>query len=187
MRKHILYLASGSGRRFGSNKLLYSLQGKPMFLHGLETLQKVISTRADCDLLVISRYEAIRQAARQQNIQAVDSPDSQLGICHTIRAGISALGTVPEEDYLLFVVADQPYLTAASVLRLLETADGQTECACLCYGQQPGNPCLFSACLVPELLALEGDTGGRAVLKRHACVLVPADSPKELEDIDILP
>ncbi len=184
MRKHILFLASGSSRRFGSNKLLYELDGRPMFLHSLQMLQAVVLGRTDCDLLVVSRYDSIRQAAAALGIAAVDSPDSQLGISHTIRAAIHGLGSIPQEDFLLFVVADQPYLTAASVHRLLDAATAETEGASLCYGEHPGNPTLFSARLIPELLALEGDTGGRAVLKKHRCTFVQAACRQELQDID---
>ncbi len=184
MRKHILYLASGSSRRFGANKLLHILEGKPMYLHGLETLARVVRDRTDCTLTVVSRYEPIRETAKAMGIPAADSPDSEKGISHTIRAGISALGPVGEGEYLLFVVADQPWLTAESVSRLLDEGDRGTSCASLCWRDRPGNPTLFSARFLPELLALEGDTGGRAVLRKHGCTFIQAGSRRELEDID---
>ncbi len=184
MRKHILYLASGSSRRFGSNKLLHELSGKPMFLYGLETLGDVARLHPDCHLTVVSRYEVIREQALGMGFDAVDSPESEKGISYTIRAGLQALGNVSPEDFVLFVVADQPYLTAASLERLLEIAADGTECASLCYEGRPGNPTLFSARLIPELLSLTGDTGGRAVLRRHDCRYVQALSLRELEDID---
>ncbi len=184
MTIHILYLASGSSRRFGSNKLLCELDGKPMFRYGLDTLHTVAQHRRNCTLTVVSRYKQIRQTAETLGIQAVDSPDSEKGISYTIRAGLNALGEIRNEDFILFAVADQPYLTAASVERLLDAARPGVEGACLCYGDRPGNPTLFSARLVPELLALEGDKGGRAVLKKHNCTFVPTDSLQELEDID---
>lgn len=184
MRCNILYLASGSSRRFGSNKLLYELDGKPLFLHGLELLQDVVSRREDCTLTLVSRYASIRSQAQAMGIRAADAPDSEKGVSFTIRSGIQSLGPVEEGDYLMFVVADQPYLTAASVESLLEQAQAGAECASLCYGSRPGNPTLFSAWLIPELLELEGDRGGRAVLKKHNCIFVPAASSKELEDMD---
>ncbi len=184
MTKHILYLASGTGSRFGSNKLLYTVDGKPMFRHGLETLRSVIEGRGDCRLLVVSRYEEIRRAAEEMNVRAVDSPESEKGVSYTIRAGLKALGEVSPEDYLLFVVADQPWLSAQSVDRLLAKGEEGVMGASLCWGERPGNPALFSARLLPELLALEGDTGGRAVLRRYPCAFVSAQSPRELEDID---
>ncbi len=184
MRKHIVYLASGSSRRFGENKLFFPVDGKPMYLWGLEMLRAVYRHRNDRTLTVVSRYEAIRETAESLGLRAVDSPDSEKGLSYTIRAGIAALGEISPEDYLLFVVADQPHLAAASVERLLTLAEGAVECASLCCGDRPGNPTLFSAALIPELLDLEGDTGGRSVLRRHNCRFVQAGSLKELEDID---
>ncbi len=185
MANHMLYLASGSSRRFGSNKLLCELEGKPLFLHGLDMLCDLRNRHPDWDLTVVSRYEAIRQAARARDIPAVDSPESEKGISHTIRAGLRALGTIREEDFFLFLVADQPYLQATSVERLMAQAVAGTQGASICYGDRPGNPTLFSGGLVPELLALEGDTGGRAVLRKHSCIFVQAGSAKELEDVDV--
>ena len=45
---------------------------------------------------------------------------------------------------------------------------------------------VFPRALYPELLALTGDTGGSAVLRRHPerLRLVEAASPGELEDVD---
>ncbi len=186
MRKYIIYLASGSGRRFGCNKLLHPVDGKPMYLHGLLTLQKVAQNHEDCELLMVSRYEVLRDTAGRLGIPAVDCPESEKGISYTIRAGIEALGEVAQEDFLLFAVADQPYLTEESVEKLLEQAVPGVMGATLCWEEQPGNPNLFSARLIPELLALEGDTGGRAVLRRYQTVRVQAKAPRELEDMDTL-
>ena len=184
MGNHLIYLAAGSSRRFGENKLLYPVNGRPMYLWTLEVLENLVKHRGDCRLLVVSRYREILREAEGRGIQAVDSPESEKGISHSIRAGISALGKVEEDDFLLFAVADQPYLTEDSVNRLLDCAGEGVEGASLCWGQRPGNPTLFSAKLLPELLALEGDTGGRAVLRRHKCLFVQALSPQELEDMD---
>ncbi|MGN1014569.1 MAG: NTP transferase domain-containing protein [Butyricicoccus sp.] len=187
MTKHILYLASGNSRRFGSNKLLYPLQGKPMYRYGLEMLHQLVQSRTDCTLTVVSQYEEIRQQAQRLGIAAVDSVDSPKGISFTIRAGLNALTNISDEEYVVFVVADQPYLTGRTVQRLLDAADAGAQTALVTYGEQTGNPALFSARLIPELRALEGDQGGRRVLRRHpeGQLLVPADSARELSDIDV--
>ncbi len=184
MTKHILYLASGNSRRFGANKLLFPFQEKPLFLHGLLLLQGYTTKHPDCTLTVVSRYEEIRQTAAALGISFADSPDSDKGISYTIKAGLTALGTVSSEDFILFVVADQPFLTEASLDKLFAYAVPGTEGATLAYGDRPGNPNLFSAGLIPELMQLEGDKGGRAVLKKHTCVMVQANSEAELNDID---
>ncbi len=244
MKKHILYLASGSSRRFGENKLLYPFRGKPLFLHGLECLHSYVQKHTDCTLTVVSRYESIRRKAAEMGIAAVDSPESEKGVSYTIKAGIAALSTSPSAsltdvpnpipncsdsadrgvpsvlnpsaDLLLFVVADQPFLREASIARLFEeyldcrdngshlshdcevraceihdseevrTCEASPVGASLAWGNRPGNPVLFSASLIPELMALEGDKGGRAVLRRHPHIFVQAEAEEELYDIDTL-
>ncbi|MBR5444492.1 MAG: NTP transferase domain-containing protein, partial [Clostridia bacterium] len=39
---HILYLAAGQSRRYGSNKLLDDWNGKPLYRWGLETIREAI-------------------------------------------------------------------------------------------------------------------------------------------------
>ena len=41
MKIALIMLAAGNSRRFGSNKLLYEIEGKPMYQHILEKLMKV--------------------------------------------------------------------------------------------------------------------------------------------------
>ena len=185
--KHILYLAAGSSRRFGGNKLLYPVDGIPLYLHGLRTLASVCAVHTDADLTVITRSEEIVAKARCLGASAVLSPESEMGISYTIRAGIYSLGSLAEEDYLLFAVADQPYLSADTVCALLGKADEGVLCATAAFGDQVGNPTLFSAALAEELCALEGDTGGRKILKRHAaeCAVVQCRDANEFRDVDV--
>ena len=41
MKISLIMLAAGNSRRFGSNKLLYEIDGKPMYRHILEKLMVV--------------------------------------------------------------------------------------------------------------------------------------------------
>ena len=48
-----------------------------------------------------------------------------------------------------------------------------------------GNPCIFPARFFPELLALTGDRGGSAVIRRHEEELLLFEAAAaELEDVD---
>lgn len=180
---HILYLAGGSSRRFGGNKLLYPLDGRPLYRHGLDMLAGLVRERDDCTLTVVSRYASVREGAKAIGVRAADSPESEKGQSYTIRAGLDALDLQPD-DFIAFVVADQPYLTARTMARLLDAARPGVACARVCFGGRCGSPTLFSAALAPGLYALRGDEGGRALLQRPDCVCVPADSARELLDID---
>ncbi len=183
---HILYLAAGQSRRYGSNKLLADYGGKPLYRHGLDVLREAVSSRNDCTLNVVTCWEEISSSVTADGIRCIPCPDSHLGISYTIRAGIAAVRPLNAEDYLLFAVADQPHLTSGTVTRLLDTAHLRPVTACLTCGEQSGNPVLFAASLADELCTLEGDRGGKSVMRRHPenHIDVPCD-PRELEDVDV--
>ena len=159
MVKHLIYLAAGSGRRFGGNKLLYPLEGRPLFSYGLETLCRAVELRPQCEVTVVSRYPQILEAAQAAGVRAVDSPQSTRGISYTIRAALAALPPVSGEDFLFFAVADQPWLEADTLLRLVDAARPGVPGGTAAFGERVGSPTFFSGALLPELYALTGDQG----------------------------
>ena len=186
MMIYVIYMAAGQSRRFGGNKLLSMYDGRPLYRHGLDTLREAIRHRTDCRLTVVSCWPQIRDFAAEQGIECIDCPDSHLGVSYTIRAGIRACKPLKDGDYLCFCVADQPHLRVETVMRLLDCAAAHPLTASLLSGETPGNPTLFAASLAEELCALEGDRGGRAVMRRHPenHIDVPCHI-RELEDIDL--
>ena len=92
-----------------------------------ECLFKTLVTRASTGehfLFVIPGPDTLdlRKAARAAGGRAVDSPQSAGGISYTIRAALDALPPVSGEDFLFFAVADQPWLEADTLLRLVDAA-----------------------------------------------------------------
>ena len=209
---HIIYMAAGNSRRFGSNKLFYELDGKPMYRHLLDRLvgiknryNKSKSDSQTIDITVVTRYrEILDYCACIPDCHAVISPDSEKGISYTIKAGIMAVQeqkklkkssevthhTAETEEYYMFAVADQPYLKSQSVIKLidkvLENKGNMRLVFSLRCGDAVGNPCVFHASLIPQLLSLEGDKGGRSVTKKYDCVYVDIADERELMDIDTL-
>ncbi|MFR3037810.1 MAG: NTP transferase domain-containing protein [Agathobacter rectalis] len=212
---HIIYMAAGNSRRFGSNKLFYELDGKPMYRHLLERLIEIKdrynklknaeSNNPVIDITVVTRYrEILDYCACIPDCHAVLSPDSEKGISYTIKAGIMAVQeqkklkkssevthhTAEKEEYYMFAVADQPYLKSQSVIKLidkvLENKGNKRLVFSLRCGDAVGNPCVFHSSLIPQLLSLDGDKGGRSVAKKYDCVYVDIADERELMDIDIL-
>ena len=210
---HIIYMAAGNSRRFGSNKLFYELDGKPMYRHLLERLIEIKdrynklknaeSNNPVIDITVVTRYREIRDYCSSiPDCHAVLSSDSEKGISYTIKAGIMAVQeqkklkkssevthhTAEKEEYYMFAVADQPYLKSQSVIKLidrvLKNTGGKRLAFSLRCGDAVGNPCVFNSSLIPQLLSLEGDKGGRSVAKKHDCVYVDIADERELMDID---
>ena len=219
---HIIYMAAGNSRRFGSNKLFYELDGKPMYRHLLERLieikdrynklkkagKKIKNAESNnpvIDITVVTRYrEILDYCSSIPDCHAVLSPDSEKGISYTIKAGIMAVQeqkklkkssevthhTAEKEEYYMFAVADQPYLKSQSVIKLidrvLKNTWGKRLAFSLRCGDAVGNPCVFNSSLIPQLLSLEGDKGGRSVAKKYDCVYVDIADERELMDIDTL-
>lgn len=198
---HIIYMAAGNSRRFGSNKLFYELDGKPMYRHLLERLieikdryNKLKSDSPVIDITVVTRYrEILDYCSSIPDCHAVLSPDSEKGISYTIKAGIMAVQEQKKtgmQDYYMFAVADQPYLKNQSVIKLidkvLENKENKRLVFSLRCGDTVGNPCVFHSSLISQLLSLEGDKGGRSVAKKYDCVYVDIADELELMDIDTL-
>lgn len=196
---HIIYMAAGNSRRFGSNKLFYELDGKPMYRHLLDHLTEIKNrynkSKSDSqtiDITVVTRYrEILDYCACIPDCHAVISPDSEKGISYTIKAGIMAVQEQKKtgmQDYYMFAVADQPYLKSQSVIKLIDrvikNTGGKRLAFSLRCGDAVGNPCVFNSSLIPQLLSLEGDKGGRSVAKKHDCVYVDIADERELMDID---
>lgn len=186
MNKHIIYLAAGSGSRFGSNKLLCPLEGKPLFRHGLDTLAGLVRARKDCDLTIVSRYGPVLEAAQAAGAPGGGQPGQRPGpVLHHPGGALR-----PEPHFsggFSPVRGSRPArLGSGTAARLLDAARPGVLTAAACWEGQPGNPVLFSAALLPELEALTGDQGGRVVLRRHwdLCVLIPVEDPLELADAD---
>ena len=162
---------------------------------------------------ILEEVQDIFERCGMAGMQAVFCEESRLGVSYTIRAGIEAVisqnpvsgqpkegqSMIGEKDYLMFMVADQPHLTLDSVRKLVEAAVSceqsafsgplAEECSrwetlSLRCGSTPGNPCMFRADLIQELMSLTGDQGGRKVLKQRACKYVDILDKRELEDVD---
>lgn len=191
MKIALILLAAGSSLRFGSNKLYYPVEGKPMYLHILERLiqatERMDNAALHCSVTVVTQYEAIRKQAESMGVQVLDNPHPERGISSSVKIGLYAN---QDADACLFAVSDQPWLTEETIRNLIRGfLVSEKGIACLCADGSPGNPCLFSKTYYQELLSLTGDIGGKRVIRRHweDTLLVPVKDIRQLADMDTCP
>lgn len=179
----LILLAAGFSRRFGANKLLSPWKGMPLYRRALELLAALSERRPEWQALVVTQYSEIRAACEARGIPCLHNSRAEEGISSSIRLALSCTG----EDFAAFFVADQPELTQSTVLGLLEGffASGKG-LGCVAGNGDLGNPCVFSREYFPELSALSGDRGGKAVIRRHRedLFLYEVPDPSELIDVD---
>ena len=182
-----ILLASGFGRRFGSNKLLYEIDGIPMYQYALDMLDTLSRQTIDgqtIQVIVVSQYPRIEQHAQKLGMQTVHNADAAEGIAASVRHGVRA---ARQADWLAFFTADQPDLRAETVQNFLAQAiySGKPFASVASEGQ-PGNPTLFSGVWREQLLQLSGDTGGRKIMKQHPEDIFWFDIPqRERRDWDV--
>ena len=172
-------LAAGLGSRFGGNKLHASINGISMIERALDTLSAAKLGK----VAVVSYDRRILDAAKKHGFIPVLNTTPEQGISLSIRLGLEAL---PDLSAVMFMVADQPLLTKDSLRRVIEAHRASPRSiAALAWGGKRGNPCIFPAELFSELLCLEGDSGGSALIASHPdrLILVEAEE-KELLDVD---
>ncbi len=179
----LVLLAAGRGVRFGENKLLYPVDGVPMYRHAADLALELDSVAGK--KIVVTGYEEIRNELKADGFDAVMNSRPELGISHSVRlAAEAAEGT---EGGICFLVCDQPWLTADTVRSLLEGWEQSGKgMGCLIFGDQPGNPAVFGEKYRGELKKLTGDRGGRQIMNRFPEDVFFYEAPwkKELQDVD---
>ena len=191
MRKlALIMLAAGNSRRFGSNKLLYEIDGKPMYRHILEKLTVVAEktekqSSSYKEITVVTQYDEIEQEARKSGAHVYRNPHPDEGISSSLRIGLKAN---LDMDACLFTVSDQPWLTAETIFRLIELQETTGKgIACVSWDGKLGNPCIFTRKYYEELLSITGDRGGKSVITAHRddTAVLKVKDEKELTDMDV--
>ena len=180
MKINLILLAAGNSKRFNGNKLLAIYKEKPIYMHIVNNVLKLEVNKIIC----VTQYEEIKEALLNTNINVVINTNSSLGISSSIKLGINF---DKEADGYMFMVCDQPFITEKTLKILLDKfINGEKGIVCVGCGNNKGNPLIFSKIYINELLSLQGDNGGKRILKGHLNDLnvVNIDNEIELFDID---
>jgi molybdenum cofactor cytidylyltransferase len=168
-------LAAGRAERFGSDKLLHELDGKPLAAHIATTLAglPLASRIAICP----TGNTARRDLFATHGFDIVDNPHPEQGMGASLALGARA-AMARDAGALLVCLADMPYVTREHLAALMgvDAAAVTTEC-----GGVRSPPAIFSRAMFAELPALTGDTGARQLLRTAAIV---AAAPALLRDFD---
>ena len=196
-----IILAAGASTRFGQPKQLLDWNGQPFVRHTAQT-----ALRAGLSPVVVvvgHRAAEVETALSGLPVTIVNNPDYLQGQSTSIRAGVNALtvsrifqnsenlGRVSEERVgrvgsAIFLLADQPQIPVEVVRTLVEihTQNLPAILAPLVLEERRANPVLFDQVTFPDLCALKGDAGGRALFGRYRVEYLPWHDDLLLLDVD---
>lgn len=176
-----ILLAAGRGSRFGADKLLHALaDGTPLALQSARRMRAALP-----QMLVVLRPGADRLAEclRREGFACVLAADAELGMGHSVAAGIAA-----SADAAGWVIglADMPFVRADTIAQVAGALRAGAALAAPQYQGRRGNPVAWSARFREQLLALRGDAGARQLLQAQgaALALLAVDDPGVLQDVD---
>lgn len=174
----LVIMASGLGKRFGSNKLIENLNNKPLVQWIIDTTEDLFDRR-----VVVTRSKEVKSLCDSLNVECIfhELPNRN----DTIRLGLSSL--MDEVDYCFFTPSDQPLIKRESISKMIteaKAADGMIFRTC--FGDKVGSPVGFHKCFFEELLNLPEGKGGNVVVKNNPLVTqkIAVEDEYELWDID---
>lgn len=176
-----IILAAGLGRRFGGNKLLSEIDGRALYTHVLDEMAGIFGYDGIC---FVTSHAEIAEAVRKTGAQVVINPHPEDGISSSMRLGLAAS---MQNGSCLFAVADQPLISRESIERLIDVYRNSDKMMASMINREGdfANPCIFASCYYDELMDIEGDKGGKSVIKRHPDDVYKCRARSEIELADI--
>ncbi|MGN6423717.1 MAG: nucleotidyltransferase family protein [Asticcacaulis sp.] len=180
MQTALIVLAAGQGRRFGGNKLLARLNGRPLARYTaacagsfpfIETI--AVTSQADDELAEIFLARGFKTFANT-------APEAGLGL--SLRLGLEA--TTAEAVFVL--LADMPCVPAAIFPALSQKlTDDDLDAVRPLYKGQPGHPALLRRRCFH---ALQGEAGAATLFHddRFRTGFIDSDDKGVIEDVDTL-
>ena len=159
-----IVLAAGSSRRMGRPKQLLDVGGKPL----LELIVNQANASGLGEVLVVLGAEAdqMRQRVDFGRAFVIINRDHATGMASSLRAGIAALDD--EIDRAVVILGDQPAVTSSMLDELVNLQERSgLPAAALSFDGLLHPPVVLARPLWPDLTALEGDVGCRALIRQR--------------------
>lgn len=178
MKIGCVIMAAGAAQRFGGEKLLQPLAGRPLLSHTLGVVPRDRFER----IVTVTRSHDVAALCREAAVPALIYDGGPLS--ETVRLGI---GQMTGLEGCLFLPGDQPLCARRSIETMLAELERHPDCVIrLAYNRIGGSPVLFPASLFRRLSELTGERGGLAAARESGAqiLLVEAQNPQELWDVD---
>jgi len=187
-------LAAGAARRFGRPKQLEHWPDPTSPTLVEHALRLALQTTV-AEIIVVTGNQAEAVSAvitpyispESRPIKLVYNERWADGQGFSVAAGVGAIAEF--SSAALFILADQPRLHPATPQALIDYFEQWSETGeaiIFTFNGKRGNPALFGRPFFAELSQLQGDSGGREIVRNHPAAVTElfVDDPAIHEDID---
>lgn len=171
-----IVMASGFSKRMGLNKLLMKYNDKFLIEYTLEKISQ-------CDFvekIIVTQYEEIEKLTN--NFKVVINENAHKGQSESIKLGVKSSEKC---DGYMFFVADQPLINQKDIEKLIRVFRENKDFIVIPkYKEKRGNPVIYPSLYKEEILRLEGDKGGKSIIKSSNKIKYVEVEEDTLFDID---
>ena len=186
-----LILAAGQSRRFGADKLLAEVSGKPLLKHVLDWVNDARDQHHLAGGLAVipAGNDARENLLLGSRIEYIFNAGPELGVAESLRLGLAALaGRHPDATAALILQGDQPRLPSGVLQQLLAAwRQGNRPVVRPRYGEAPatpGHPVLLDRSFWGRVNELSGDAGFLPLFKSCPELVTTVDLPGTNPDIN---
>jgi CTP:molybdopterin cytidylyltransferase MocA len=164
-RSRISGLVLAAGHTAYADTMPFSNLAETFLSAGVDDLIMVVGDHAD----------QARAELKRKDVTIVVDTDYEEGLSKSLRHGLRMLPS--ETSAVMLSLGNRPFVSREVVSRLIQAyREGGSRVVVPSYSQMRGHPVIFDALLLPELLKVRGNAGGRDVIKHHI---------KELTQVDV--
>ena len=175
-----IIMASGFSSRMGENKLLMKYNDKFLIEYTLDTISKCNFK----DRVIVTQYKAIKEIGDKLNFKVVINQQPNKGQSESIKLGIK---NCKESEGYMFFVGDQPLLEGKDIEKLIGVFNEDTSYIVIPkYKEHYGNPVIYPKKYKKDILNLEGDKGGKSIIKSSDKIKYVNVCEDTLFDIDYI-
>ena len=180
---YTIILAAGMSTRFGRNKLLEPIDGKPLIRGVVEA-----AVRAGTETVVVVGYEKekIIEALRGLKLEIVFNPDFKEGMSTSVKAGVR--NVINRAKAVMILPGDVAFIKPEQIRLVLEAyLSSKKPIVIPSYKGRGGHPILFDSSLFNDIMSIsERGRGLKEVVKKHADKIsyIEAGTARILVDID---
>jgi CTP:molybdopterin cytidylyltransferase MocA len=174
-----LVLAAGRASRFGRQKQLARLDGRPLLEHSLRAITAAPLGRVV--LVLGSGAEDVLAGVDLHGAEPLVCPRWQEGQAASLACGLAELSDC---EAVVVTLGDQPQISPDAIRRVIAARGDGAMAVRATYGGDPGHPVLLEQELFGPMRNVTGDHGARNLLMSVTVREIPCEDLGGGEDVD---